>query len=111
MACAECMAVQFMTISGICCANLHGGVDSIPITTDRQRAEALCADMPFDTAMIRAFANRATTIEEDRTGGDGTLDLNAWKHVRNLAWALRNLAKTLEAMEENTDPDSVLIPF
>ena len=80
--------------------------------TDRERAEALAADIPLEASQVRDLAVRAGALEEAGPRGDGTLDLNTWKHVRNLAWALRDLSKVLTALEQNTDPDDVMIiPF
>lgn len=79
--------------------------------TDRERADALCADIPFEAAQARALRDRADALEASPRPGDGTLDPNSAKHIRNLAWALRDFAKVLTAMERNTDPDDVMIPF
>ena len=79
--------------------------------TDRERAEALAADIPLDAPQVRGLMERACAIETTGLRGDGTLDLNTWKHVRNLAWALRDLSRVLTAREQNTDPDDVMIPF
>lgn len=86
--------------------------------TDREKLEAIAADIPGDAASWQALADKVRamlphtshpwTCDAYKGHGDGTLDANMWGHLRNLDRALQEFAFVLGAMERGDDPD---IPF
>lgn len=87
--------------------------------TDREKLEAIAADIPGDAASWQALADKvrammpgrrpaAWTLQAIQREGDGTLDAKMWGHLRNLDRALQEFAFVLGAMERGDDPD---IPF
>lgn len=75
---------------------------------------ALFNAMPGDVAAYRALSDRLQVLKRYTDPAyrgperDGTVDARQWKHIRNVAGAMRDLAFALQSMETDQDPD---IPF
>lgn len=82
--------------------------------TQLDQVVALFNSMPGDVAAYRALSDQLQVLKRHTDPAyrgperDGTVDERQWKHIRNVAGAMRDLAFALQSMETDQDPD---IPF